>query len=115
MVAVIAFVVNAFAQLSLKKNAFVTERETTFIKRNFTFYSVLAYFLFIIVTLCTLFALKKVRIMDMVYLAPISYLLVIVLSRLFFKEKITKHQILGVLVVLVGISVFNLNSVILGF
>ena len=44
--------------------------------------------------------------MGVVVMEPMSYILVMILSRIFFKEKITVQKLAGMLLILGGIAVF---------
>jgi len=95
------------AQLFLKKGAGVKKKGLM----NFLLnrYVIVGYFLFFAVTLLNLFALKKVLLIEMVIINPIIQILVVLFSILIFKEKLSRNQIFGILIIILGIVVFNLN------
>lgn len=51
---------------------------------------------------------KHMDYMQVVILEPIGYIVVMFLSRLIFKERITKRKVGGMLLILAGIVIFNL-------
>ena len=51
---------------------------------------------------------KHMDYMQVVVLEPVGYIVVMFLSRIIFREKITKRKVAGMLLILAGIVVFNL-------
>lgn len=107
--ALIGVFLTAIAQLILKKGALAGMKKKGFWQAYFNIYSLLGYGLFVVVTLFNLFALKKVELKDMTFILPITFVLVPLLSVLIFKEKLTKQQVWGIVLIAVGIFVFNLE------
>ena len=60
----------------------------------------------IISTVLTIFAYKGLEYKNGPIIESLGYILVMVLSYYFFKEKITKRKLLGNLLILLGIVVF---------
>ena len=103
-----AIVLTSVAQLILKKAALVSNKKSFSIFSYLNIYSVVSYALFVIVTLLNLYALKKIQVKEMVIFLPLTYLIIPIFSYLLFKEKIGKQHILGILVIITGIIIFNL-------
>ncbi len=96
------------AQLLLKKGA--TGRKG---KENILFifangYVFAGYFLFFLVTLLNLYGLQKVKLIEMIIVQPLVYILLIMGSILFFKEKISKIKLLSIGIIIVGMIIFNI-------
>lgn len=66
------------------------------------------YFLMVLSTLCVIFAYRGVEYKNGAIIESLGFLLVMVLSRVFFSEKITVKKLLGNLIILAGIAVFYL-------
>lgn len=107
--AFIAVFINAFAQLILKKGALVSKQKGGFVHLFLNPFSITGYILFLLVTLCNLFALKKIKLIEMIYIEPVNYLIVIIFSIIIFKEKVSKQQIWGISLIIIGMIIFNLN------
>ena len=107
-----AVFLTAVAQLVLKKGAMTGLMKKGFIKSYFNFYSMLAHFIFFVVTVLKLFALKKVMLKEMVVILPLTYIIVPVISMIIFKEELNKKQLFGILIIVVGAVIFNLDHFI---
>lgn len=68
-----------------------------------------AYALFFACTLITVLAYRKVPLSLGAILEASGYIFVAVLGRIFLKEKIGKRKLFGLVVVLVGILIFNMD------
>ncbi|SFU87423.1 multidrug ABC transporter [Butyrivibrio sp. INlla21] len=51
---------------------------------------------------------KALGYMGVVVMEPVGYIIVMIMSRIFFKEKISARKLVGVVLILSGIAVFNL-------
>ncbi len=69
-------------------------------------FTILGYSVFVLVTLLNTYALGKVDIKMMNIFVPIGFMMVLASSVIFLKEKISRQQIIGILVVLTGIGVY---------
>jgi len=105
-----AILLTSFAQVILKKGAILAKKEKKSVKSYFNFYSILAYGLFVCVTLLSLFAMKRVLIKEMVMFLPFTYIIIPVLSKFFLNETITKDQLYGILIIVIGVIIFILDS-----
>ena len=66
------------------------------------------YFLMVLSTLCVIYAYRGIDYKNGAVVESLGYILIMIFSYLFFKEKITKHKLLGNLIILLGIIVFYL-------
>lgn len=101
-------VLTAVAQLLLKTGARVGVAKGSFKKLFTNPYTFIGYVIFVSVTLLNLYALKEIRLIEMVFFVPLSYLLVILSSRWILKEKLSRNQWIGVVFLLTGLIIFNL-------
>ena len=96
--------ISAVSQILLKKSAL--EEHKSFIFEYLNFKVILAYFLFFFFFFIDLFALKKVPLCFVPVVETSSYIFIIILSRIIFKEKISKIQIAGIILVISGILIY---------
>ncbi len=97
----------SLSQVLLKKSAGKTY--SSVIKEYFNPYVIIGYGMMVAATLCGVYAYHKgVPYKNGVMLESIGFVLVMIFSRVFFKEKITKRKILGNVLILVGLVVFYL-------
>ena len=88
------------AQLILKKGA----------KGNIlNLHYILGNSIFVVIIFLTLYALKEVKLVELVAIYPLTYIGVIFFSYLLFNEKMNKKQILSVLLIILGVVIFNLS------
>lgn len=66
------------------------------------------YALMILSTLCIIYAYRGVAYKNGAIIESLGYLLIMILSRLLFREKITKKKLVGNLIILAGVLVFYL-------
>ena len=64
------------------------------------------YVLLVIGMIIGTFCYKHLGYMGTVVLEPIAYILVMILARIVFKEKITRTKIIGMIIIVTGIVVF---------
>lgn len=101
-------VLTTIAQIMLKFGA-EKGRGKLWVAKYFNKAALSGYILFVGVTVLNLYALQKIRLVEMVFIVPINYLLIIILSRWIFKDKISNRQWIGIAFILLGIVIFNLN------
>ena len=71
-------------------------------------FTAIAYALFFIVTLLNLYAYKMLPLKCAVVVLPFTYILVGILSFIFLKEKMTRNQLIGAGIIILGVVLFNL-------
>jgi drug/metabolite transporter (DMT)-like permease len=106
MLAVGAVVITAISQVFLKIGA-NRSRDRSFLASYLNAWTMAGYFLFVVVTLMSLYAFKEVPLKMAVMLLPFTYVLVSVFSLILLKEKMAKNQIIGSCIIFVGVVVFN--------
>ena len=96
------------AQLLMKNAALKMEKKQSKLRSVLNPLSLLAYLMFVLVTLCTFYGLKKVELMFMILVQPIVMILVLISSSYFFNEKLNSNKILGSIIIIFGVILFNL-------
>lgn len=86
---------------------------TGFVYRAYTSnaYAVFGYMLLFGITLMNFFAFSKgVEYKNGPVIETLAFILVMILSRLFFQEKITKRKAVGNLLILLGVIIFYMHG-----
>ena len=99
-------VVASFSQILLKKSALKTYASV--IREYLNPYVIIGYGMMVVSTLLTVLAYQGLDYKEGPIIDSIGFFLVMLLSRMFFGEKITKKKILGNILIFVGIFVFYL-------
>ncbi len=99
--------VSSFSQIMLKKSAQKTY--STKLREYLNPLVIIAYGLFFGCTLLSLYALKVVPLSMSPILEASGYIFVAILSFIFFKEKLTKKQVIGMAMIIGGIVVYTLK------
>lgn len=99
--------ISSFSQIMLKKSAQKTYPSK--IKEYLNPLVITAYGLFFGCTLLSLYALKVVPLSMSPILEASGYIFVAVLSFIFFREKLTKKQFVGMALIIGGIVVYTLK------
>ena len=90
----------------LKKGASV--RYDSVIREYLNPWVIAGYGSMVLTTLCVIYAYRGVAYKNGAIIESLGYFLVMILSRLFFGEKITKKKLAGNLIILAGVLVFYL-------
>lgn len=104
----VGVVISAFSQVLLKQAANTTKNQSI-VKQYFNLKVISAYAIFVLASLCSIYAYKVIPITLGACLATLEYGLVAVLSYFFFKERLTKKQIFGIILIIGGIIVYSLK------
>ena len=97
----------AFSQIMLNKSA--EKQYESKLKEYLNPLVIIAYILFFGTTFISMYALKVVPLSMAPILEASGYIFVAVLSYIFLKEKLTKKQLIGMALILVGIVVYSLK------
>ena len=103
---IIAVVISSFSQMLLKKSA--TKNYDTKIREYLNIYVISGYFLLVVSTFCVIYAYRGIEYKNGAVIESLSYLLVMIMSHIFFHEKITNSLLAGNIVILLGIIIFYL-------
>ena len=106
LIALLSGVISAFSQVLLKKSS--TIKRDSVIKEYLNPYVIGGYGL---VVCCMLLMILAYRTLPFKYgaaLESLVYLYIMILSKIFFGEKITKKRLIGNLLIVAGVAVFSL-------
>lgn len=101
---VVSELVSSTSQMLLKKSA--TKEYKNVIREYLNGWVICGYGLLFLAMIISIFCYSGLGYMGVVVLEPINYVLVMIMSRIFFKEKFTPRKLLGVLFIICGIAVF---------
>lgn len=96
-----SILIASYSQILLKKGA---SKKNIYLNA----YTIIGYCIMLISTFCTLIAYKGIALSLGQLLQSLSFVFVTFLSYFILKEKITKKQIIGIIIILSGIFVFNI-------
>jgi len=106
LIMVVSALVSAFSQIMLKKSA--QKSYPSKLREYLNPFVITAYGLFFGCTLISMYALKVVPLSMAPILEATGYIFVAVLSYIFLKEKLTRKQILGMGVIILGIVIYTI-------
>ena len=106
LIKIFGVVIASFSQILLKKSAM--EKHTSTISENLNWKVFVAYGMFFMSTVIGIYSLRGISISFSTILESLSYILIPVLSMLFLNEKINRKQFIGIIIILVGVIVFDL-------
>ena len=98
--------VSSIAQILLKKSA--GKKYESVIKEYLNPYVIISYAIFFGATFCTIYAYKGVPLSFGPILAASQYVFIVILSKIFLKEKIGLKKFIGLSVIVAGIIVYSL-------
>lgn len=102
----VSVTVASVSQLLLKKSAM--RPHTSFLREYWNPYVITGYALLFSSMFLTILAFRGLDFKNGPVMESLGYVLVLVLSRIFFGEKITRKKIMGTICILAGIVVFYL-------
>lgn len=106
LAALLSGVFSAFSQVLLKKSSNAGHR--TRLGEYLNFYVISGYALVFLCMVLMIYAYKGLPFKYGAVMESLVYLYVMILGRLFFKEKITRKKVLGNLLIVCGVIVFSL-------
>ena len=92
------------SQILLKKSA--EKKYSSVIKEYLNWRVIVGYGMMFVSTILTIFAFKGLNYKEGPIIEALGYIFVMVLSRIFLKEKITKNKVIGNSLILLGIVIF---------
>lgn len=101
-----AVLISAVSQIFLKSSANVTYENK--LKEYLNPRVIIGYGLMVLSTLCVIYAYRGIEYKNGAVIESLGYLLIMILSRLVFKEEITRNKIIGNLLILLGVFIFYL-------
>ena len=106
-VALVSLVFSCFAQILLKKSS--SEKKKHFIFEYLNVKVCAAYGIIFICMLLMIYAFTGMYYRYGAIIESLAYLLIMLLSRLFLKEKITRRKLIGNCIIVVGVLIFTIN------
>lgn len=103
---VLSVIISSFSQIMLKASALKKHRNVVFEYINFTV--ITAYFIYFVAIFLDILALKKVPVSYIPVIESSSYIFILILSRIFFKEEIPPKKFLAVCIIITGITIYIL-------
>ena len=103
---IIAELIASSSQILLKKSA--GRNYSSFLKEYLNILVIAGYGMLAVSMLISIICYGGLGYMNVVVMEPIGYILVMFMSRIVFKEKITPRKICGMILLLAGILVFYL-------
>ena len=103
---IIAELIASSSQILLKKSA--GRKYSSFLKEYLNILVIAGYGMLAVSMLISIICYGGLGYMNVVVMEPIGYILVMFMSRIVFKEKITPRKIRGMILLLAGILVFYL-------
>ena len=93
--------ISSISQVMLKKSA--NKKENTGLKEYLNPLVIIAYGLFFISTVLTMYAFKGVPMNQGPVIESLGYVIVMILGRIFLSEKITRNKLIGICLILAGV------------
>ena len=103
-IAILAYLIASISQVLLKKSA--GKEYSSFIREYLNILVIGGYGLLLLSMILVIFCYRGLGYMGVVVMEPLSYIMVVILSALIFKEKITSRKIACMLLIVGGIVVF---------
>ncbi len=101
---IVAELVASSSQMLLKKSAL--KEYPSFIREYLNALVIGGYALLVLSMVISIFCYDGLGYMGVVVMEPISYILVMIMSRIFFKEQFTSRKIVGTILIILGIAIF---------
>lgn len=108
LIALLSGVLSSFSQVLLKKSA--EKKQNTLLSEYINPYVISGYLLTGICMLLMIVAYKGMPYKYGAVLESLVYVYIMILSRIFFGEKITKNKLAGNILIVAGVIIFSLGS-----
>ncbi len=102
----LSVLIASFSQILLKKSAEKTY--SSLLREYMNFYVICGYGMMFLSMFLTIIAYAGMEFTNVQIVEATGYVMVLVLSYFFFKEKITKRKVLGMIFIFAGIAVYYL-------
>lgn len=108
MIAVVSGILSSFSQVLLKKS---TQKEKKSVWGEYlNLYVMIGYALMVSCMLLTVIAYRGIPFKYGAVIESLVYLYIMILSRIFLKEKLTKKKIIGNIIIVIGVIIFSLGK-----
>ena len=101
---IVAEFIASTSQMFLKQSA--GRKYSSFIREYLNGLVIGGYGLLVLSMIISIFCYDGLGYMGVVVMEPVGYIIVMFMSRFFFREKITNRKLLGMLFIIAGIAVF---------
>ena len=99
-----AVVISSVSQMLLKRGSM--DHYDKKIREYLNVWVISGYFLMVVSTICVIYGYRGIAFKTGTVIESLGYVLVMVLSRIFFGEKITKNKLIGNLLIIIGVIIF---------
>ena len=106
IVLLISVLIASFSQILLKKSAEKTY--SSWLREYLNVYVICGYGMMFVSMFMTIIAYSGMEFTNVQIIEATGYIMVLILSYFFFREKITKRKLLGMLFIFAGIAVYYL-------
>ena len=106
LIKVLCVIVSAFSQMLLKKSA--DSKHKNIIGEYLNVSVIVSYAIFAVCVVLDTYTLKGVSLGLNSIIESLNYVLVPILGVFLLKEKLNKYQIIGIIIIFVGVVVFNI-------
>lgn len=106
IVLLVSVLIASFSQILLKKSAEKTYN--SWLREYLNVYVICGYGMMFVSMFMTIIAYSGMEFTNVQIIEATGYIMVLILSYFFFKEKITKRKLLGMLFIFAGIAVYYL-------
>lgn len=104
VIAFLSVIIAGFSQILLKKGAM--REYSSFIREYMNGYVITGYLMMFLSVFLTMIVYRGMDFMNVPVIEAVGYVLVPLLSYLFFKERFTKKKVIGICLILTGIFVY---------
>lgn len=106
IIAVISVTIASLSQVLLKKSSM--KKYPSFIREYLNPYVIIGYMMLLGSMMITIYVFKQLPFMSIPIIESLGYVLVLIFGLLFFGEKITKRKLIGMIVIIAGIIIYNI-------
>lgn len=107
-IAIFSGILSSFSQILLKKSAQMKRKSV--VREYMNIYVISGYAITVLCMLLTVLAYRGMPFKYGAVLESLSYLYIMVLSRLLLDEKLTKKKIAGNIIIVVGVIIFGIGK-----
>lgn len=105
---VLSILLTSTGQIFLKIGA---RNNDTFLRTYFDPMTMTGYFIFLIVTISSILALRNIELKLFYALTSLNYILVMILSKTILKEDFNRNKLISIFLISIGVMIFNYNEV----
>ncbi len=103
---ILSVFISSISQIILKKSA--SKTYNSILREYLNLYVIVGYGLLVLSTILTILGLTEIAYKNQPIIESLGYIFVMILSRIFLGEKITKRKIIGNALILIGICTYYL-------